>query len=229
MRDFRDAKAMARTLRAALSVKGIKITISQSLELVAEAFGVADWNTLAAAIGRDASGPRGNAPALPFPPGQAGQPRFTARPQFSRELELTLHRAVASAGQRHHEYMTCEHLLLALTDDVDASAVMKACKVDLGALKENLTSYIDNGLKDLVVDDGREPQPTRGFERVEQRAAGYGEGLGRDTTGADFVVALFSQTQSPAVGFLVQQQMTQQDATNFILYGIVKGNGAPAA
>ena len=103
MRDFRDAKAMARTLRAALTAKGLKITVSQSLELIAEAFGVADWNTLAAAIRREALTPRENASPLPLPTADWARRRFSAGVEFSAALELTLHRALAHANQREHD------------------------------------------------------------------------------------------------------------------------------
>ena len=220
MRDFRDAKAMAHTLRAALAAKGFTITVSQSLELIAEAFGVADWNTLAAAIRREAPAPRGNA---------SSRPAATAGPapglSFSRELELAFRRALAYANQREHEYATLEHLLLALIDEAVAAAVMKACGVDLDALKEKLVGYIDNDLKSLVTDDGRDSRPTAAFQRVVQRAVLHAQGLGRDTTGADLLVAMFAETESPAVWLLGEQEMTQQDAANFILHAIVKGSG----
>jgi hypothetical protein len=221
MRDFRDAKAMARTLRAALATKRVKISISESLELIAEAFGVADWNTLAAAIRREAPAPGKN--ASPPPPSTA---KWGIA--FSRELELTLHRAIAYAGERDHEYTTLEHLLLALVDDADASAVIKACKVDLGALKENVVRYVDNELSTLVIDDGTDPTPASGLQRVVQRAVLHGQGLGRNATGADVLVAMFGESESPAVWLLGEQEMTQQDAENFILHAIVKGSGDPA-
>jgi hypothetical protein len=101
MRDFRDAKIMARTLRAALAAKGLKITISESLELIAQAFGVADWNTLSATIRAEA--PTRPESASPTPPPTA---ESVARPRFSVELEATLHRAIANANQRKHEYAT---------------------------------------------------------------------------------------------------------------------------
>jgi Glyoxalase superfamily protein/Clp amino terminal domain, pathogenicity island component len=220
MRDFRDAKAMAHTLRVALAAKGLKITVSQSLELIAQAFGVADWNTLSAAIRGEVAGPRNNAP-----------PQFPAT--------ATLHRALDYAYRRKHRYAMLEHLLLALIDDVDASAVMNACQVDLGVLREKLTNYIDND-KTLVSVDGSEPQRTAGFQRVEQRAALYAEGRGRPTrTGAELLVAIFAETESPAAQLLGEQDMTRQDAINFIIHGIakrgiirgidVKGDGDTAA
>jgi hypothetical protein len=105
MRDFREAKAMARTLRAALAARGFNITISQSLELIAEAFGVADWNTLAAAIRQEATTER-DGTSRP----QQANAGWATSPSFSVALGLTLHRALAYANQRDYEYATLEHL-----------------------------------------------------------------------------------------------------------------------
>jgi hypothetical protein len=219
MRDFRDAKAMAHTLRAALADDlGIKITNSQSLELIAEAFGVADWNTLSAAIRAEATAPRNN--ATPPPPsiaeGEPGQ-------RFSAELESTLHRAIAHANQRKHQYSTLEHLLLALIEDADASAAMKACNVDLAALKDQLANYVDNELKQLEVNDGRDTQPTAAFQRVVQRALFHVQGLGRHiVTGGQVLMAMFAETESPAARLLGEQGMTRLDAAHFIAHGLGK-------
>jgi Glyoxalase superfamily protein/Clp amino terminal domain, pathogenicity island component len=211
MRDFRDAKAMAHTLRAALAAKGLKVTVSQSLELIAQAFGVADWNKLSAAIRAAAVAPADNA----------------SPPMFPRTA--TQHRAVAYARQRRHRYATLEHLLLALIDDVDAAAVMKAGNVDLGALKDRLAHYIDNDLKSIVTDDG-EPERTVAFHRVLQRAAHYAEGRGRDWTGAELLLGIFAEFESPAARLLAQQGVTRQDAVNFIIHGTAKrANGDTAA
>jgi ATP-dependent Clp protease ATP-binding subunit ClpA len=137
-----------------------------------------------------------------------------------------MHRALAYAIQRKHRYETLEHLLLALIDDVDASAVMKACKVDLGALREKLTNYIDNDLKTNVINDGGETKQSAGFQRVVQRAAHYAEGRGRpNRTGAELLVGIFAETESPAARLLGEQDMTRQDAINFIIHGAVKGGG----
>jgi hypothetical protein len=179
MRDFRDAKVMAKTLRAALAAKGLNITNSQSLELIAEAFGVDDWNTLAAAIRAEAPAPRESASS---PPPRTDE--IVLVPRFSAALESTLHRARAYANQRKHEYTTLEHLLLALIDDVDASEVMKVCDVDLGALKENLAGYIDDKLKTLVIDDGGESKRTVGFQRAVQRAVIHAQGPYGDRRGS---------------------------------------------
>jgi len=173
MRDFRDAKAMAQTLRAALAAEGFKITIGQSLELIAKLLGVADWNTLAAAIRAEASAGRKEPP----PP----TAKSDVAPKFSAELESTLRRALGYATHRKHEYATLEHLLLALTEDVNASGVMKLCEVDLGALKEKLTSYIDNELKTLVTDHSSQSRPTAAFQRVVERAVLRAHSMGRHT------------------------------------------------
>ena len=213
MRDFRDAKAMARTLRAALAAKGLKITISESLELIAKAFGVADWNTLSAAIRAEAPAPRND--VSPSPPPTAERV-LVPRPNFSRELESTLHRALADANHREHDCATLEHLLLALIDDLDASAVMKASNVDLGALKKNVANYVDNELRGLMNSDGDDARPTSAFQRVIQRAATHVQWSGREEiTGANVLVAIFAETESPAVRLLGEQDMTRQHALNF--------------
>jgi Glyoxalase superfamily protein/Clp amino terminal domain, pathogenicity island component len=215
MRDFRDAKVMAQTLRGVLATKGLKITISQSLEMIAKVFGVPDWNTLAAAIRREDLISRKD--TLP-PASQNTEERFSA------ELKSTLHRALTYANQRKHEYTTLEHLLFALIDDVNASGVMKVCDVDVDALREGLTSYIDNDLKTLVIDDTRKSRPTPAFQRVMQRAVVHAQGLGREmVTGGDVLVAVFDENESHAVWLLGEQEMTREYAANFMLHGIVRG------
>ena len=148
-------------------------------------------------------------------------------PSFSRNLEESLHRAVAYANQRKHEYATLEHLLLSLLDDVDAAGVMRACDVDMAELKKNLTGYVDTELKSLIVDDGEDAKPTAGFQRVIQRAVIHVQSSGRDdVTGANVLVAIFSERESHAAYFLQQQEMTRYDAVNFIAHGIAKKAGA---
>ena len=222
MRDFRDAKAMARTLRAALAANGLEITISQSLELIAKAFGVADWNTLAAAIRRGAPAPRNE--FSPSPPPVAER-ALGPGPHVSRELESTLHRALAGANHRKHQYATLEHLLLALIEDQDASAVMKACNVDLGALKKNLANYIDHELTGLAKPDGTDASPTDAFQRVVHRAVTHIQWSGREeVTGANLLLAIFPERKSPAARFLGEQDMTRQDAVSFIVNGTGKAS-----
>ena len=148
-------------------------------------------------------------------------------PSFSRQLEESLHRAVAYANERKHEYATLEHLLLALVDDEEAASVMRACDVDLGALRATLTGYVDNELRSLVVDDGEDAKPTAGFQRVIQRAVIHVQSSGReDVTGANVLVAIFSERESHAAYFLQEQDMTRYDAVNFIAHGIAKKAGA---
>jgi RNA polymerase sigma factor (sigma-70 family) len=226
MRDFRDAKAMARTLRAALAAKGLQITISQGLELIAEILGEVDWNTLAAAIRAEETARRNNVAPLSRAEAATAPGAFVRSVLFSRALESTRYRALAYANQRNHEHATLEHLLLALTDDEDVSAVMKGCKVDLAKLKERLTNYIDNELKTLVIDDGHDSSPTPAFQRVMQRAVIHVQSSGGEqVTGADVLVAIFAERESQAAYFLEQQGMSRYDAVNYISHGIVKGSG----
>ena len=148
-------------------------------------------------------------------------------PSFSRPLEESLHRAVAYANQRKHEYATLEHLLLSLTDDEDAAGVMRACDVDLAALKKSLSNYLDVELASLVVDDDEDAKPTAGFQRVIQRAVIHVQSSGREeVTGANVLVAIFSERESHAAYFLQEQDMTRYDAVNFIAHGIAKKAGA---
>src|SRR5918998_846537 len=145
---------------------------------------------------------------------------------LSRNLEQTLHRALGLAQERRHEYATLEHLLLALTDDQDSSTVLRACGVDLEKLKRDLTEFLDKDLAGLVTERAGDPKPTAGFQRVVQRAAIHVQSSGRDeVTGANVLVALFSERESHAVYFLQLQDMTRLDAVNFISHGIAKAPG----
>ncbi|BBF79986.1 ATP-dependent Clp protease ATP-binding subunit ClpA [Asticcacaulis excentricus] len=148
-------------------------------------------------------------------------------PSFSSALEETLHRAVGHANTHNHEYATLEHLLLALVDDVDAAGVMTACNVDLTKLRTALTAYIETDLKSLVVPHSEEAKPTAGFQRVIQRAVIHVQSSGRDeVTGANVLVAIFSERESHAAFFLQEQEMTRYDAVNYIAHGIAKKPGA---
>jgi ATP-dependent Clp protease adapter protein ClpS len=132
------------------------------------------------------------------------------------------------ANQRKHEYATLEHLLLSLTDDEDAAAVMRACNVDLAALKKSLVNYLDVELKPRWSSTTSEDaKPTAGFQRVIQRAVIHVQSSGRDeVTGANVLVAIFSERESHAAYFLQEQDMTRYDAVNFIAHGIAKKAGA---
>jgi ATP-dependent Clp protease ATP-binding subunit ClpA len=145
---------------------------------------------------------------------------------LSRNLEQSLHRALAHANERRHEYATLEHLLLALTEDQDAIAVLRACGVDLDKLRRDLGQYLDNELAGLVTSRGGEAKPTAGFQRVLQRAAIHVQSSGREeVTGANVLVAMFSERESHAVYFLQEQDMSRLDAVNYISHGVAKVPG----
>ena len=151
-------------------------------------------------------------------------------PSFSPSLEEALHRALAYANERQHEYATLEHLLLSLIDDQDAAAVMKACNVDLDLLRQNLITHLDEDLKDLIVEASRDAQPTTGFQRVVHRAVVHVQSSGREeVTGANVLVAIFAERESHAAYFLQEQDMTRFDAVNFISHGIAKRPGMSEA
>ncbi len=147
-----------------------------------------------------------------------------AMPSFSKTLEEAIHYALSLANERKHELATLEHLLLALVDEPDASRVMKACGVDLEALRASLTRFVDNELEALVSDvDGSEAAPTTGFQRVIQRAAIHVQSSGRtEVSGANVLVAIFAERESHAAFFLQEQDMTRYDAVNYISHGVAK-------
>jgi len=148
-------------------------------------------------------------------------------PSFAQNLEKTLHAALDGARERRHEYATLEHLLLALIADEDAAEVMGACGVDMAELADVVRTYLDQEYQSLKADEAGEPQPTAGFQRVVQRAILHVQSSGKDTvTGANVLVALFSERDSYAVYFLQQQDMSRLDAVSFISHGIGKGGQA---
>ncbi|OHC80273.1 MAG: ATP-dependent Clp protease ATP-binding subunit ClpA [Rhodospirillales bacterium RIFCSPLOWO2_12_FULL_67_15] len=147
---------------------------------------------------------------------------------LSHNLEQTLHRALANAGQRRQEYATLEHLLLALCDDADAIAVFRACGVDVDSLRVDMTEFINGELARMgTVARAHEPKPTAGFQRVIQRAIMHVQSSGREeVTGANVVVALFSERESHAVYCLQMREMSRLDAVNYISHGIAKAGPA---
>ena len=147
-------------------------------------------------------------------------------PTFSQSLEKALHQALTIANERHHEYATLEHLLLALIDDRDAGAVMRACNVDIVQLKKTVTEYIDRELDNLVTGYDEDSKPTAAFQRVIQRSVIHVQSSNRDeVTGANVLVAIFAERESHAAYFLQEQQMTRYDAVNYISHGISKRSG----
>jgi ATP-dependent Clp protease ATP-binding subunit ClpA len=146
---------------------------------------------------------------------------------LSRNLEQTLHKALAIALEKGHDYATLEHLLLALTTDQDAVAVLRACGVTIPELQQQIDTYLETDLSYLVNTNLQEAKPTTAFQRVLQRAAIHVQSSGREeVTGANVLVALFSERESHAVYFLQSRDMTRFDAVNYISHGIAKVPGA---
>jgi hypothetical protein len=215
---------MAHALRAALAAKGHTVSNSESLELIAKALGVTDWNTLSAAI-------RQAAEDVPPDPERPAEPRSApGSTTFGADLTASLHRTVRLANQRRHQYATLEHLLLALLDDPDAAAVITACRADLATLGASLLGYVDTELGILVTDQDEDAGPTQGFQRVMQRALIHQQSVGGGViTGANVLVAIFSEPESHAAYFLQEQGVTRTDAVNVITGGAVDRGGEAAA
>jgi len=154
---------------------------------------------------------------------------------LSKDLEATLNYAFKGARKKRHEFMTVEHLLLALLDNEVASSVLLACDCDLSRLRGELVDFVDATTPLIPESDAtRETQPTLGFQRVLQRAVFHVQSSGkREVTGANVLVAIFSEQESQAVYFLKQQDIARIDIVNFITHGISKvpghvGNNEPA-
>lgn len=146
---------------------------------------------------------------------------------LSRNLEQTLHRALNIAGEYRHEFATLEHLLLSLIDDPDAISVLRACDVDLDKVQKDVSNFLEHELVLPVLDGLEDPKPTSGFQRVIQRSIIHVQSSGREeVTGANVLVALFSERESHAVYFLQEQDMSRLDAVNYISHGMAKALGA---
>ncbi|MFT6028886.1 MAG: ATP-dependent Clp protease ATP-binding subunit ClpA [Oleiphilaceae bacterium] len=147
---------------------------------------------------------------------------------LSKDLELTLNDAFRHAREKRHEFMTVEHLLLALLDNEAALQVLSACGSDLSDLKVELLEFVDSTTPLIPASDGeRETQPTLGFQRVLQRAVFHVQSSGRkEVTGANVLVAIFSEQESQAVYLLKKQNVARIDVVNFISHGISKVPGA---
>jgi ATP-dependent Clp protease ATP-binding subunit ClpA len=145
---------------------------------------------------------------------------------LNKELEYTLNTAFREASDKHHEFMTVEHLLLALIDNSAAAGVLNACGADLSRLKQELASFLDETTPVLSNDDRRETQPTLGFQRVLQRAVFHVQSAGKDeVTGANVLVAIFGEPDSQAVFLLNSQNISRLDVVNYISHGISKVSG----
>ena len=145
---------------------------------------------------------------------------------LSKELEFTLNLAFKDAREKRHEFMTVEHLLLALLDNSTAADVLKSSGADLEKLKKELTGFLDETTPLLAPSDSRETQPTLGFQRVLQRAVFHVQSSGKkEVTGANVLVAIFSEQESQATYFLNKQDITRLDVVNYISHGISKMAG----
>ena len=142
---------------------------------------------------------------------------------LSKELEQTLSQAFNYARQRAHEFLTVEHLLLALLENGQALAVLKACEVDITALRQELSDFLADNLPTLAEDSERETQPTLAFQRILQRAVMHVQSSGgTEVTGANVLVSIFSEQQSQAVYLLQKQDVTRLDVVNAISHGEVE-------
>ncbi|HCK80302.1 MAG TPA: ATP-dependent Clp protease ATP-binding subunit ClpA, partial [Candidatus Competibacteraceae bacterium] len=142
---------------------------------------------------------------------------------LSKDLEFSINLAFREARDRRHEFMTVEHLLLALLDNPAASEVLRACGAHLDKLKRDLQTFIRDNTPVLSSDDPRETQPTLGFQRVLQRAVLHVQSSGnKEVTGANVLVAIFGEQESQAVYLLKQQEISRLDVVNFISHGISK-------
>ena len=147
---------------------------------------------------------------------------------LNKELEFTLNMAFKQAREKRHEFMTVEHLLLALTDNPTAAAVLRACGADLLTLKRELEQFIADNTPLLAGGDERETQPTLGFQRVLQRAVFHVQSSGRkEVSGANVLVSLFGEQDSHAVYLLAQQDITRLDVVNYISHGISRVGEEP--
>ena len=144
---------------------------------------------------------------------------------FSKDLEQTIGQCYKRAREARHEFMTVEHLLLSLLDNPSAQAVLKACGVDELRLAADLEGAIQSAVQTLPEDDGRDTQPTLGFQRVLQRAVYHVQSSGRkEVTGANVLVAIFGEKDSHAVYFLSQQDIHRLDVVNYISHGVARSS-----
>ena len=151
---------------------------------------------------------------------------------IAQELEVSLHMAFVEARQQRHEFITVEHLLLALLDNPSAAEVLRACSANIDDLRKSLTNFIKDNTPQVAGNDDVDTQPTLGFQRVIQRAIMHVQSTGngkKEVTGANVLVAIFGEKDSHAVYYLHQQGVTRLDVVNFIAHGIRKSDPPEAA
>src|SRR5215471_5431486 len=144
---------------------------------------------------------------------------------IAQELEVSLHMAFVEARQQRHEFITVEHLLLALLDNPSAAEVLRACSANIDDLRKSLLQFIKENTPTVGGTDEVDTQPTLGFQRVIQRAIMHVQSTGsgkKEVTGANVLVAIFGEKDSHAVYYLHQQGVTRLDVVNFISHGITK-------
>ncbi|HND57580.1 MAG TPA: Clp protease N-terminal domain-containing protein, partial [Thauera aminoaromatica] len=142
---------------------------------------------------------------------------------IAQELEVSLHMAFVEARQKRHEFITVEHLLLALLDNPSAAQVLKACAANIDELRRELTGFIEEHTPRIEGTDEIDTQPTLGFQRVIQRAILHVQSSGKkEVTGANVLVAIFGEKDSHAVYYLQKQNISRLDVVNFISHGIAK-------
>ena len=145
---------------------------------------------------------------------------------FSKELELTISQAYQEARERRHEFLTVEHMLMALLDNASALSILSACEVDVATLDKEIRKVIEDTVPLLLDDDGRDTQPTIGFQRVLQRALYHVQSAGKEEVlGANVLVAIFSEKDSYANYLLNRHDVTRLDVVNYISHGISKVEG----
>ena len=146
---------------------------------------------------------------------------------IAQELEVSLHMAFVEARQQRHEFITVEHLLLALLDNPSAAEVLRACSANIDDLRKSLSTFIKDNTPQVAGTDDVDTQPTLGFQRVIQRAIMHVQSTGsgkKEVTGANVLVAIFGEKDSHAVYYLHQQGVTRLDVVNFIAHGIKKSD-----
>jgi ATP-dependent Clp protease ATP-binding subunit ClpA len=146
---------------------------------------------------------------------------------IAQELEVSLHMAFVEARQQRHEFITVEHLLLALLDNPSAAEVLRACSANIDDLRKSLSNFIKDNTPQVAGTDDVDTQPTLGFQRVIQRAIMHVQSTGngkKEVTGANVLVAIFGEKDSHAVYYLHQQGVTRLDVVNFIAHGIKKSD-----
>jgi ATP-dependent Clp protease ATP-binding subunit ClpA len=150
---------------------------------------------------------------------------------IAQELEVSLHMAFVEARQARHEFITVEHLLLALLDNPSAAEVLRACAVNIDDLRKTLTTFIGDNTPTVPGTSEVDTQPTLGFQRVIQRAIMHVQSASngkKEVTGANVLVAIFGEKDSHAVYYLHQQGVTRLDVVNFISHGVRKDQQADA-